>query len=50
MDGQQLIVGDISLNGGELHLVRQKEGLIILKELFRPREDQKEDRWQSEAR
>jgi hypothetical protein len=43
LDGQQLIVGDISLNGGELHLVRQKEGLIILKELFRPREDQKEE-------
>jgi uncharacterized protein involved in outer membrane biogenesis len=43
LDGQQLIVGDLSVNSGELHLVRQEEGLIILKELFRPRKEQKEE-------
>jgi hypothetical protein len=37
LDGQQVIVGDLSVSSGELHLVRQKEGLVILKELFRPR-------------
>ena len=43
LDGQQLVVGELSVNSGELHLVRQKEGLIILKELFRPREAKKEE-------
>ena len=42
LDGQQLIVGDFSASNGELHLVRQKDGLVILKELLRPREAQNE--------
>jgi len=42
LDGREIIVGDFSASSGELHLVRQKEGLILLKELLRPREAQKE--------
>ena len=42
LDEREVIVGDFSANSGELHLVRQKDGLVLLKELFRPREAQKE--------
>jgi len=42
LDGRQIVVGDFSASSGELHLVRQKEGLVLLKELLRPREQQKE--------
>jgi len=42
LDGQQVVVGDLSARSGELHLVRQKEGLVLMKELFKPREQQKE--------
>ena len=38
--GRQLTIGDFSSNDGELHLVRQKDGLVIVKELLRPREVQ----------
>ena len=40
LDERKIIVGDFSADTGELHLVRQKDGLVILKELLRPRSGQ----------
>ena len=42
LEGRQVVIGDFLASSGELHLVRQKEGLVLLKELLRPREQQKE--------
>ena len=40
LNDRQLTIGDFSSNDGELHLVRQKDGLVIINELLRPREAQ----------
>jgi hypothetical protein len=42
LDGRQLTIGNFSSSDGALHLVRQKDGIVILKELLRPREAQQE--------
>ncbi len=42
LNEHQIIIGDFSNRDGELHLVRQKGGLIILKELFRGESRQEE--------
>jgi hypothetical protein len=39
---KQLTVGEFSTHDGELHLVRQKDGIVILKELLKPREKTEE--------
>jgi len=36
LNGHQIIIGNFLNNDGELHLVRQKDGLVILNELLRP--------------
>ena len=40
LNSRQFIIGDFSSRDGELHLVRQKDGIVIMKELLRPREVQ----------
>jgi hypothetical protein len=40
--GQELTIGDFSSSDGELNLVRQKDGFVILKELLKPRKAQQE--------
>lgn len=40
LNARQLTIGDFSSNDGELHLVRQKDGLVIVNELLRPGEAQ----------
>ena len=51
LSGRQLIIGDFSSSVGELHLVRQKDGLVILKELFRqqPPKEKNPDTAESET-
>jgi hypothetical protein len=40
LNSRQFIIGDFSSHDSELHLVRQKDGIVIMKELLRPREKQ----------
>jgi uncharacterized protein involved in outer membrane biogenesis len=40
LNSRQFIIGDLSSHDGELNLVRQKDGIVIMKELLRPREKQ----------
>ena len=40
LNGHQFTIGDFSSSDGELHLVRQKDGIVVLKELLKPREAQ----------
>jgi Domain of Unknown Function (DUF748) len=42
LNGKKIIVGDLASSDGDFHLVREKEGLVLLKELLKPKEDQKE--------
>ncbi|MFC1843651.1 DUF748 domain-containing protein [Thermodesulfobacteriota bacterium] len=49
LNGHQLIIGDFSSSDGELHLVRQKDGLVILKELLKPREVREKEPDNAEA-
>ncbi|MEN8231461.1 MAG: DUF748 domain-containing protein [Thermodesulfobacteriota bacterium] len=41
LNGRQLTIGNFSSSNGELHLVRKKDGLVIVNELLRPREAQR---------
>lgn len=40
LNARQLTIGNFSSSNGELHLVRKKDGLVIINELLRPREAQ----------
>ena len=48
-NGRRFTVGDFSSSDGELRLVRQKDGIVILKELLRPREAQEKKTDSAEA-
>ena len=39
-NGRRFTVGNLASSDGELHLIRQKDGLVIMKELLRPRDKQ----------
>jgi hypothetical protein len=41
LNEREIIVGDLASSDGDIHLERQKEGFVLLKELLRPREEQK---------
>jgi len=42
LNERMINVGDLASSGGEIHLERQKEGFVLLKELLKPREGQME--------
>ena len=41
LEARQITIGDFSSSDGKLHLVRQKDGIVIINELLKPRETQK---------
>ena len=42
LSDRQVIIGDLASSGGDVHLERQKEGFVLLKELLKPRESDQE--------